>query len=154
MILYLDASAAVKRYVEKPGSPEVHQAMASAEVVGTATISLAEMTAAFRRAISRGILDAAEAEAARQRLDAEWPDYIRLQVTEALVTRAADLVWRHQLRGFDAVHLASGLVWQEGLNTSVTFATFDLRLWEVAQAESLPVFPVELPTLLATWRQG
>ena len=35
MILYLDASALVKRYIEEPGTPFVMEAIAEAEIVGT-----------------------------------------------------------------------------------------------------------------------
>lgn len=154
MILYLDASAAVKRYVQEPGSSEVQQAIANADAVGTSVISLVEMTAALRRAIHVGTLVEAEAEVARRRLETEWPDYIRVQVTEALIDRAKDLAWKHRVRGYDAVHLASGLVWQAGLGAGVTFATFDVHLWKAAQAEGLSVFPAKLPTLLNAWRQG
>lgn len=38
MILYLDASAAVKRYVAEQGSAEIRQAIASAIVVGMVII--------------------------------------------------------------------------------------------------------------------
>lgn len=39
MILYLDASALVKRYVDEPGSVEVNQAISQAEMTGTALVS-------------------------------------------------------------------------------------------------------------------
>ena len=42
MILYLDASALVKRYIAEPGTPELAEAIAAAEVVGTSIISRAE----------------------------------------------------------------------------------------------------------------
>ncbi|MFN3476952.1 MAG: hypothetical protein ACK4Z6_05300 [Candidatus Methylomirabilales bacterium] len=38
-----------------------------------------------------GTLVEAEAEVARRRLETEWPDYIRVQVTETLIDRAKDL---------------------------------------------------------------
>ena len=53
MILYLDASALVKRYVDEPGSPDVREAIARAEVAGTALISRAEVAAALARAVLR-----------------------------------------------------------------------------------------------------
>jgi predicted nucleic acid-binding protein len=38
VILYLDASAVVKRYVSEPGSTEVRQAIATATAVGMVVI--------------------------------------------------------------------------------------------------------------------
>ena len=53
MILYLDASALVKRYVAEPGSVEVNEAISRAEVTGTALISRAEVAAALAKAVRR-----------------------------------------------------------------------------------------------------
>lgn len=51
MILYLDASALVKRYVAEKGSREVSEAIAEAEMVGTVIISRAEIAAALAKAV-------------------------------------------------------------------------------------------------------
>lgn len=53
MILYLDASALVKRYVAETGSETVARAIADAEMVGTSILSRAETVAALTR-IERG----------------------------------------------------------------------------------------------------
>ena len=51
MILYLDASALVKRYVAEPGSAEVDGAISRAEVIGTVLFSRAEVAAALAKAV-------------------------------------------------------------------------------------------------------
>ena len=48
-----------------------------------------------------------------------------MPVTEALVDRARTLAWNHALRGYDAVQLASALVWQESVGMEIVFGTFD-----------------------------
>ena len=48
MIVYLDASVLVKRYVAEPGSKETAKLIAHAEVVATSLISRAEVAAAPR----------------------------------------------------------------------------------------------------------
>ena len=50
MILYLDASALVKRYVAELGSPEVSAAISQAQVTGTVLLSRAEVEAALAKA--------------------------------------------------------------------------------------------------------
>lgn len=52
------------------------------------------------------------------------------------------------------MQLASALVWREGLGEDVTFAPFDLQLWEAAAQHALDAFPNDLPRLLDTWRQA
>lgn len=144
MILYLDASAAVKRYVAEQGSAEVRQAIATATVVGIVVIGRVEIVAALATAVRMRALSAMEAETARQVLRAEWPDYVRLRTTEALAARADDLAWQYRVRGYDAVHLAAALLWQDWLEESVTLATFDRQLWQAGRQSGLAMFPTDL----------
>ena len=152
MIVYLDASALVKRYVQELGTAEVAQLTAQAEAVGTSIISRAETAAALAKANRLSILTKSDAALAVGRFRQEWPNLIRVQVTESVVVRADYVAWEYGLRGYDAVHLASALLWQEQLNQEVTFATFDRQLWLAARSSKLLSFPQDLPTFLA--REG
>ncbi len=173
MILYLDASALVKRYIEEPGTPEVEEAIAEAEIVGTSIISRAETSAALAKAVrSHGEAEASpvclstktltpkQAESALQVFRNEWPNLVRIQATEYLLARADALAFQiggrvrsHALRGYDAVHLASALLWNEGMAEDVTMATFDRQLWEAAVKLGLIPFPDDLPTMLDDWKK-
>ena len=149
MILYLDASALVKRYVAELGSPEVSDAISRANVVGTALISRAEVAAALAKAMRVGALTQEEASACLQVFRGEWPDLMRVQVTEMVVTRAATLAWEHGLRGYDAVHLAAASLWQDALGEQVMLSTFDRQLWKAAMQVGLALHPTDLPAFLA-----
>jgi predicted nucleic acid-binding protein len=144
VILYLDASAAVKRYVVEQGSSEVRQAVATATVVGMVVIGRVEIVAALAKAVRMRALSVSEAETARQVFLAEWLDYVRIRVTEALVARAESLAWQQGIRGYEAVHLATALLWQDGIEESVTLATFDRQLWQAGRQSGLAVFPADL----------
>lgn len=152
MICYADASALVKRYVEEKGSRLVDDLFVEAEVAATSILSRAEVVAALRKAERVGALTAAQALSSRQGLSGEWQHWTRLPVAEPVIERATALAWIHGLRGYDAVHLAVASAWRDGLGESVTFATFDRRLWEAAVEERFPPFPLDLPELLDTWR--
>ncbi len=152
MILYLDASALVKRYVAEPGSAEVGEAIAQADIVGTALVSRAEVAAALAKAVRVEALTQEEAAACLQTFRQEWPNLMRVQVTEMLVTRADASAWEHGLRGYDAVHLAAASLWQDALGEQVTFSTFDRGLWEAARRVGLALHPTDLPAWLTTWR--
>ncbi len=143
-MLYLDSSALVKRYVAEAGTAEVGQAIARADVVGTAVLSRAEVSAALAKAVRMNVLTDEEARGALQVFRSEWPDLLRVQVTEMLVARADALAWQHGLRGYDAVHLAGALLWQEAIGEVVTLATFDRWLWQAARQAGLAVLPDEL----------
>ena len=56
MILYMDSSAIVKQYVAETGSAEIDAAVEKADVVGTASISRAEVVAALRKGVRMGVL--------------------------------------------------------------------------------------------------
>ena len=149
MILYLDTSALVKRYISELGTAEVAQAIAGAQVIGTSIVARAEMAAALAKAVRVNALDQKVATSALQVFRSEWPRLVRVQATELLVGRADSLAWDLGLRGTDAVHLASAVLWQEGMDEVITFATFDGQLWEAASQLGLTPFPDDLPTLLA-----
>lgn len=144
MIAYLDASALVKRYVVEVGSEAVAQLLTEVKVVGTAGISFVEVIAALAKAARLGGLPRSEAEMAQIAFRGDWPDLMRLPVTQSLLDRAADLAWQLGLRGYDAVQLAAAVSWQEVLETPITLATFDRQLWQAARQVGLSVFPTDL----------
>ena len=61
-----------------------------------------------------------------------------------IVAQADALAWEHSLRGYDAVHLATALFWQETLGEPLTLVTYDRQLWESARRNKLKLFPEKL----------
>ena len=145
MIVYLDASALVKRYVAEAGSAEVEALIGEARATGTGVLSRAEVAAALAKAARVGLVARDAALKALGAFNADWEHLIRLQFGEPLAARAATLAWEHGLRGYDAVHLATALVWRETLGEMVTVATYDRELWRGAQASGLSPWPAAIP---------
>ncbi len=143
MIVYLDASALVKRYVTEVGSADVNALTDGAEAVATALVTRAEVGAAFARAVRVGVLDDVGGRRAQRRFSREWPDLMRIPVTEALVARAEAVAWTHALRGYDAVQLASALTWQDALGQEIVVATFDRQLWDAVPHAGLRPWPAK-----------
>lgn len=81
---------------------------------------------------------------AQRRFSREWPDLARVPVSDPLVSRAGTLAWDYNLRGYDAVQLASALTWQEAIGQDVCLGTFDKQLWEAAWGAGLHVWPEKL----------
>lgn len=132
MILYLDTSALVKRYLQEDGSTETNAVIRRARETGTAVVARAEGCATFAKVVRTGAVSQAEAKSAMRGLRSDWEDLYVLLVSDALADRACQLAWSHGLRGYDAVHLAAALAWNDGLGAPLTFATFDRQLWHVA----------------------
>lgn len=144
MILYLDSSALAKRYLAEEGSAGVERLVMSAKRAGTSILARVEVSAALARARRQDLLEE-ETTARLLRLFAKhWTSLLRLSLLETTVERAERLAWDHGLRGYDAVHLASALLWRESLNQSPTFATFGKQLWDAARQEQFEVWPERL----------
>ena len=144
MIAYLDASALVKRYLVERGSRETVALTAVSEMVATSIVTRAEVAAALAKAARVGIVTEDRARKAQRSLAGDWPDLVRVPVTEALVERAETLAWDHGLRSNDAVQLASALAWQESVGAEIMLATFDQQLWDAAPKAGLRAWPEKL----------
>ena len=91
MIVYLDASALVKRYVAERGSRETGALSAKADVVATSLVSRAEVAAALAKAVRLGIVEPDNGRRAQRAFASQWPDIAKVSVTEALMSRAEAL---------------------------------------------------------------
>lgn len=144
MIFYADASVIVKRYLREAGSDQVRTLFAEASLAATALVSRAEVSAALAKSVRVGVLTRGDGESALRQFRAHWPDMFRLRVTEAVAARADELAWRHGLRGYDTIHLATALGWGVGLGEAAALATYDHQLWRAAQSEGFLVWPEAL----------
>jgi len=146
VVYYLEPSALVKYYVTEPGSTWVRALVDTREnVLATAELTIAEVSAALAVIARVGRIS-------RRQRDEFWGKFRRdiltryefLPTPRTIINRAAELCQEHPLRGFDAIHLASGLQFQEALvqqeeGMAVTFVTGDDTLGTAAQTEGLTV---------------
>ena len=141
MNLYLDTSALIKRYVNEAGSTDVREWIRSADDKATTLITRAEMSAGINRLLRMKYLSRKDYDDALEEFHVDWEDYHRLPVSETLVARADALACQYNLRGYDAIHLAAALTWQELLDVPVTLVTYDRELAEAARASGMVVLP-------------
>ena len=141
MILYLDASALVKRYIQEKASQDVNAWIEGADIVVTGLITRVEVAAAIARAGRMKLITTDETLAALRQLRSEWESFQRLPITENTVVRSDALAVEHNLRGNDAIHLACALIWQETLGAPVTLASFDSQLIEAARGVQMAYLP-------------
>src|SRR3990172_12925951 len=119
MNLYLDTSALIKRYISETGTEDVRAWIRAAEAISLSTMTRAETTAGLTRLQSRGILTQENYMTALEQFRLDWEWYQRLPINEELIARADFIACQHGLRGYDAVHLAAALVWQEALTLQI-----------------------------------
>jgi uncharacterized protein len=109
VIAYLDTSAVIPLLVEEPGSAVCRDIWFAATTLTTSRLLYVEATAALARAARMGRLDSPAYEDSLAGLDGLWRQLDVIAVDEPLVREAAGLARTHGLRGYDAVHCASGL---------------------------------------------
>lgn len=143
-VLYLDTSALLKRYVLEAGSQELQFVWNTFDFTGVVRIVQAEMAAALAKGMRMGWLAAADAQKAWSEFLEDWRRLTLLEANAQVVHYASELAWQYPLRGYDSVHLAAALVWQDGIGEPVILATFDRVLWQVAKDAGLRVWPKKI----------
>lgn len=141
---YLDTSALIKRFVAEKGSPLVQTLVIRKGPIATAKIAYAEVYAGLTRKLREGHLSDAQYVLACRHFEADWQAYIRVELHDDTLFLARDLIRRHPLRGFDAIHLASAISLKNALGEDITFAAADERLLRAAEAEDLKILHVEI----------
>ena len=144
MILYLDTSALVKRYIQEPGTDEVIALIDNAGSVGSTSLTKVEMAAAFEKTVRLGWVKRKIALQAWQDYLDHWSSFTRLNTSSGTIDRASSIAWEYSLRGYDATHLACALFWKEALETQITMATYDRELWQASKKAGLAVWPEDL----------
>jgi hypothetical protein len=142
MILFMDTSAVVKRYVTEAGSKWVASLTNDASNrIFIATITEVEVTSAVQRRTLGGSLTRDAARAALANFEADLiGGYARIALTRVVVQRAKLLARTHALRGYDAVQLATALqITVRSGKQPVTFIAADNALSTVARTEGLAV---------------
>lgn len=143
-ITYLDTSALLKLYIQEDHSDEVNLLVKASEGAGTNILTYSEMTAALSRAIRTSLISENAAKNAWGIFLNDWPNFTRLKLSTALTERAAKLAWDFSLRGYDAIHLAAALTWQDALEEPILMATFDRILWSASGRAGISVWPENL----------
>ena len=140
---YLDTSALIKRFVSEKGSPVILTLIKRNEPIATAKIAYAEIYAGLTSKLREGGLSSAQYALACRQFESDWNAYLRIELQDTILLRARDLIKRHPLRGFDAVHLASALNLKDILGEEMTFVAADERLLRAAKSERLGILNPE-----------
>ncbi len=135
MTLYLDTSSLVKLYVMEPESDAVRQLVEAATIVATSSIAYTETRAALARRRRERVRRPAVFASAKKTFEAEWPQYLTIEVTSALCRQAGELAEHYRLRAHDSVHLAAfAEVAREAGVRETRFSSFDDGLNRAARS--------------------
>ena len=145
MIAYFDSSSIVKWFFDEPFMELARKVREEAEVCVTSLISLPEVMSGANRARKEGRCSRGEMETVRSEFLRVWPNFQWIDLNEDLMRQGSELVFKHNLRAFDAIHLASALVLkQEGSKLNIFFSCFDKTLNRAASKEGFIVHETHL----------
>lgn len=143
---FFDSSASVKRFAKEKGSAWIFGLLrpAARNWIYVSSLSLVEVTAALARRRKGKTLDARRAGKSIKRFQRSFEHrFLIVEITPPLLDEAAQIADRYELRGYDAVQLASALEASQNRLTlglsPLIFVSADNELNRAAQAESLAV---------------
>jgi len=140
VITYFDSSSIVKWFFDEPLMGLSRGMKDKAEMSFTSVISLPEVMSAFNRAWRERRCSKSDMELVRSEFLRVWPGLHRIRANEALILQAGQLIFLHNLKGFDAVHLASALSLKEQIDgIELFFSCFDTNLNRAAQKEGFTI---------------
>jgi len=140
-IVYFDSSALVKLVVDEVGSDIAAALWNGCDTALSSRLAYPEVCAALAATGRNHDLTESEASAAAVEWAAFWASMRPVELSADVEQAAGELTARHQLRGAEAVHLASALALG---SMDLTIAVWDKRLHAGAAAAGLAVAPANL----------
>lgn len=124
------------------------EAIRALDVLVVSRIARVEVPAAIRKKQRMGELDDEQARALIAEFEADYfgtlnapPRFVVVDVTSAMLDRAAALVATHPLKAYDAIQLASACIVREVAPAYNSFACSDTTLRAAAAAEGFTLAP-------------
>ena len=138
MIAYFDSSSIVKWFFDEQYSKLTRSMKDETDIAFTSILSYPEVLSAFNRARREGRCKKSDMEIIRIEFQRIWNDFQWIKVNEKLINSTMELIFKHSLRGYDAVHLASALILKKESEISdLYFSCFDRTLNRAAKKEGL-----------------
>ena len=138
MIVYFDTSALIPLIIDEPSSSSCERLWNEATRTVSVRLLFVEARSALARAQRLGRLTHRGLASAVALLDDLSAQVDHVEITDRLVRTAGDLADEHQLRGYDAVHLAAA---QTVADAHTVFASGDQNLIAAASHLGLIVAP-------------
>jgi predicted nucleic acid-binding protein len=138
---FWDASALVPLCVHQHITPQVIELYKAYEPAVWWTTPV-EINGALARLVRMRQLATSDLPKSRQLLAELENAWFEIEPTDAVRTKAMELVARYDLRAADAFQLAAALVWCQGVPAGRIFLTADQRLREAAELSGFHAPPI------------
>lgn len=136
MIAYFDTSAVIPLLIGEPSSATCVRMWNEAARSVSVRLLYPEARAALARAERMGRITKSQHQVAVAELETIITEIDHVEITAHLARNAGDLAQAHQLRGYDAVHLAAAMA---AFDAELVLVTGDNDLAGAARSLGLPV---------------
>jgi len=137
MIIFLDSSALVKRYIAEAGTDNVVTLLKEAEYIFVSWLAYPETLAAITRRSKGADLDKEALGLVKQQFAADWKLCSIVEVSGESLKDVVMVIEKHALRGADSVHLAAALWLKRSVGLDLVFVASDEELLRAADRERL-----------------
>jgi predicted nucleic acid-binding protein len=138
--VYFETSALVKLFLEEPVADGARDLWDEADLISVALTAYPEARSALASAQRVRRISSAELKEVRSKLRRVWTQVQVIDLDEPVAIAAGDAAEAFNLRGYDAVHLATALTLQD---ESLLIATWDSDLRAAALEVGLRIAPAE-----------
>jgi uncharacterized protein len=136
VIAYFDTSAMIPLFIGEPSSATCTRLWNEAARSVSIRLLYPEARAALARAERMGRITKRQHAVAVAELEKITTEIDHVEITAQLARNAGDIAQAHQLRGYDAVHLAAAMA---ALDAELVVVTGDKDLADAARAQGLSV---------------
>lgn len=118
MISFFDSTAFAKRFIEESGSDDIEKLCFESESIAVSSICFPEIISALNRRLRESSISKKDYLLIKERLVEEFEHVEIINVVPAVIAKSIVLLERNSLRTFDAIHIASALLWKPDLFVS------------------------------------
>lgn len=134
--IYIDTSAYLKIFLKEKGSDQVRKLVKENSLLASAILT-SECFSAFSRRRQGKEIDDKTFDRLVNRVKKDLPYIEIVRLTDEVLVRTEEILLHSTVRTFDAVHIASALLFQESTGIDLTFVTSDKRQAEFTHKKGL-----------------
>ena len=142
-MIFLDASAAAKRYFQEIGSEQVQELWSLPQGLLSLEILRCELASVLNRKLREHALTHNIYEGLKKQVREDLKDLGAVPADSSLIQTSLRLLESHPLKALDSLYLAGALNLQQIWKSPVLFVSADRQLLRAAKAEGLQVLNPE-----------
>jgi predicted nucleic acid-binding protein len=139
---YFDTSTYLKIFVKESGSVQARELVKKHLIISSALVSV-ECFSALSRKKYAGELKSREFETLINKIRESLAHIEIIRLTDEVLAKAEQIIAGSLIRSLDALHIASALIFQDALQSSLPFVTSDRRQLETARGNGFTTVFVE-----------